>query len=94
MVLSSRPVSEKTVEPTSLTTSPPVPPLRVTWYLATPVSSVDGSQVSTTDTPSARALTPAGTVGAAVSGTSSAHGSSASAVTVLSATVVTPAGRV
>ncbi len=93
-MFSSRPVSEKTVEPTSETTSPLVPPVRVTWYAVTPVSSSAGSQVRTTETPSARAVTPVGAVGAWVSGACPAQGSSASRVTLLSATVETPAGMV
>lgn len=82
------------MEPTSVTIVPLVPPVRVTWYFVTPRSSVDGSQVSTTETPSASAVTSVGGVGAWVSGTSAAHGSFASAVTFLSFTVVSPAGTV
>lgn len=82
------------MEPTSVTAAPFVPPVRVTWYFVTPRSSVDGSQVSTTDTPSALADSFAGTVGAWVSGASAAQGSAAPAVTFLSFTVVRPAGTV
>ncbi len=82
------------MEPTSLTSVPLVPPVRVTWYFVTPRSSVDGSQVSTTDTPSAFASTFDGAVGAWVSGVPAAQGSAAPAVTFLSFTVVRPAGTV
>lgn len=78
------------MEPTSVTTVPPLPPDRVTWYLVTPRSSVAGSQVSRTETPSAAAVTRVGAVGAWVSGTAAAHGSDAFAVTTLFRTVLTP----
>lgn len=82
------------MEPTSVTTVPLVPPVRVTWYFVTPRSSVEGSQVTTTDTPSALADTFVGAVGASVSGAAVAHGSVASAVTFPAFTVESPSGTV
>ncbi len=80
----------KTVEPVSVTVVPPPPPVRVTWYLETPLLSVDGSQVRTTETPSALALTSVGAVGASVSGSSAAQGSVAPLTTVRFLTVLVP----
>lgn len=78
------------MEPTSVTTVLALPPTRVTWYFVTPLLSVAGSQASSTETPSAAAVSFVGAVGASVSGTSAAQGSAAFAVTALFRTVLTP----
>lgn len=93
MVSSSRPVSDQTVEPASTTDVPRVPPVRVTWYFVTPVSSVAASQDTTTEVFVALARTLAGTLGALVSGPAAAHGSLAFAVTVVFFTVLVPVPR-
>ena len=51
-------MSEYTVEPTSVTTVPFVPPVRVSWYFVTAVSSVAGFQLTTTEVLVALAVTP------------------------------------
>ena len=77
-----------------MTTVPLVPPVRVTWYFVTAVSSVEASQFTTRGVGRRLAVTLAGAVGASVSGSSAARGSPAPAVTVLSFTVVVPVGIV
>ncbi len=87
-------MSDRTVEVTSVTVVPLVPPVRVTWYFTTPVSSVAASQLTTTEVLVAVAVTLVAAVGAWMSGSVAAQGSFAPVVTFWSFTVVVPVAMV